>query len=314
MTKLPSIFICYRREDSAGYAGRIYDRLSLQFNPDQIFMDVDSIEPGLDFVEVIESAVSACDVMIVIIGKQWLKSDDSHGNRRLDNPEDFVRLEITTAIDRNIRLIPVLVQGVAMPRSSDLPEALGKLARRHALEISDARWQHDIGKLTKTLEGVLTASNSKLANVLAVPHLEAQHQPESTPSNVPAKRTSAPEQPPHRLSSVQNWGRANVAALPVEVSDEVERKQHHEARRFARLLISELKLFSEQKLKLGRRESNIYERLRNDIDRSREMYDKRVAKSVAARYDYFHHELINVLAEGNPAKMGKNYPGIRRLT
>jgi hypothetical protein len=96
--------------------------------------------------------------------------------------------------------------------------------------------------------------------------------------------------------------------LPIEVSDE-ERRLHNDARRFARLLVSEIKLYNEPKVKEGRSNSDLYDRLREDIDRSRQMYDKRVAPPVAARHDYFHQELVNMLAEGDPAKLGGSYPG-----
>lgn len=99
------------------------------------------------------------------------------------------------------------------------------------------------------------------------------------------------------------------AALPIEVSDEDEKRQHHDARRFARLLVSEIKLYNEQKVIDGRAQANLYEKLREYIDRSREMYDKRVKAGVSAKYDYFHHELINTLAEGDAAKLGEAYPG-----
>jgi hypothetical protein len=98
------------------------------------------------------------------------------------------------------------------------------------------------------------------------------------------------------------------AELPIEVSED-ERRSHNDARRFARLLVSEIKLYNEQKVIDGRVESNLYERLREEIDRSRQMYDKRVAPNVASRYDYFHHELVNLLAEGSPDKLGAGYPG-----
>ena len=96
--------------------------------------------------------------------------------------------------------------------------------------------------------------------------------------------------------------------LPIEVGDD-ERRLHNDARRFARLLVSEIKLYNEQKVKDGRSQSDIYTRLRDDIERSREMYQKRVAPPVAARHDYFHQELVNTLAEGDPAKLGSGYPG-----
>jgi hypothetical protein len=121
------------------------------------------------------------------------------------------------------------------------------------------------------------------------------------PAAAPSSQFSAP------LGTARRYGSSD-AELPVDVSDE-ERRLHNDARRFARLLVSEIKLYNEQKVKEGRSQGNIYERLREDIDRSRQMYDKRVAPPVAARYDYFHQELVNTLAEGDPSKLGDTYPG-----
>jgi hypothetical protein len=109
-------------------------------------------------------------------------------------------------------------------------------------------------------------------------------------------------------SGGRSWRSADAADLPIEVSED-ERRLHSDARRFARLLVSEIKLYNEQKVRDGRLEGDLYERLREDIDRSRQMYDKRVAPPVAARYDYFHQELVNTLAEGDVSKLGSNYPG-----
>jgi formylglycine-generating enzyme required for sulfatase activity len=149
------IFISYRRDDSSGHAGRLFDRLSAHFGVEQVFMDIDQIEPGEDFVQVIESAVGSCEVLIALIGRNWLTSRDESG-RRLDNPNDFVRLEIAAALVRGIPVIPVLVQGARMPRPQDLPEDLLPLSRRHALELSDLRWKHDADQLTGALEKILT--------------------------------------------------------------------------------------------------------------------------------------------------------------
>lgn len=145
------IFISYRRDDSSGHAGRLFDGLSARFGEEQVFMDIDQIEPGEDFVQVIESAVGSCEILIALIGRNWLASRDESG-RRLDNPNDFVRLEITAALVRGIPVIPVLVQGARMPRPQDLPEDLSALSRRHALELSDLRWKHDVDQLTGVLE------------------------------------------------------------------------------------------------------------------------------------------------------------------
>jgi hypothetical protein len=123
----------------------------------------------------------------------------------------------------------------------------------------------------------------------------------------PAPPAAAPSHFSAPLGAARRYGTTD-AELPVDVSDE-ERRLHNDARRFARLLVSEIKLYNEQKVKEGRSQGNIYERLREDIDRSRQMYDKRVAPPVAARYDYFHQELVNTLAEGDPSKLGDTYPG-----
>lgn len=152
---MSKIFISYRRDDSAAYAGRLYDRLAAHFGPGQVFMDIDQIEPGEDFVEVIKEKVGACSAAIVLIGKSWLSAADSQGNRRLDDPEDFVRQEITTALGRKIRVFPVLVGGAVMPKIAQLPEVLGALSRRNGIEITDLRFHHDVDRLIEALAKVL---------------------------------------------------------------------------------------------------------------------------------------------------------------
>jgi len=149
------IFISYRRGDSSGHAGRLSDRLIAEFGEAHVFMDVDTIEPGADFVEYIDEAVGSCDVLIALIGDEWLDCRDAQGTRRLDDPEDFVRLEVAAGIQRDIRVIPVLVEGATMPRTEELPEPLRRLARRHALEVSDSRWRQDVNRLVETIHKVL---------------------------------------------------------------------------------------------------------------------------------------------------------------
>ena len=135
------VFISYRREDSSGQAGRLYDALSKQLGPENVFMDVDTIDIGVEFKEAIESAVGSCDVLFAMIGPRWLTVVDSSGERRLEREDDFVRLEIETALMRNIRVVPALVGGAIMPEPEELPESLAPLARRNALEMADGpRW------------------------------------------------------------------------------------------------------------------------------------------------------------------------------
>ena len=145
------IFISYRRDDSAPYAGRLYDRLAAHFGAAQVFMDIDQIEPGEDFVEVIQRKVGACETAVVLIGKAWLGIADATGRRRLDDPEDFVRLEVAAALLRGVRVVPVLVGGASMPRAEQLPAVLAPLSRRNAVELSDSRFHRDVDRLVQAL-------------------------------------------------------------------------------------------------------------------------------------------------------------------
>jgi TIR domain len=120
------VFISYRREDSGYPAGWLFDQLAASLGADRVFKDVDSIEPGDDFAEVISDAVSSCAVLLAVIGDRWLAAADEDG-RRLDDPGDFVRLEIEAALTRGVRVIPVLVGGARMPRPAQLPPSLASL-------------------------------------------------------------------------------------------------------------------------------------------------------------------------------------------
>jgi hypothetical protein len=149
------IFISYRREESRWSARSLYDRLTARFDQKQVFMDIDGIALGDDFVKEIENRVGECDVLIAVIGVHWLSSKDEHEGRRLDNPEDFVRMEIATALKRDIRVIPVLVDGAMMPRSTDLPDDLKALVRRNALRLSETGFNDDCRRLIAAIEQVL---------------------------------------------------------------------------------------------------------------------------------------------------------------
>jgi hypothetical protein len=146
------IFISYRREDSAPSAGRLCDRLSHYFPTNRIFMDVDSIDLGDNFVKTIRETVESCDVLIAVIGKGWLISCDQEGQRRLDNPDDFVRLEIATALRCDVLVIPVLVDGALMPLPPDLPNDLKTLADRNALLLSNDRFRTDSERLATAVK------------------------------------------------------------------------------------------------------------------------------------------------------------------
>ena len=145
------IFISYRREDSAGYARLIYDRIVNRVDRDHVFFDVDNIEPGLDFVSILSERVGACDLLVAVIGRQWLTVRDDQQRRRIDDPQDFVRIEIEAALKRDIRVIPVLVDGARMPRPEELPDGLKSLSKRQAIEISHTRFDADAENLTRWL-------------------------------------------------------------------------------------------------------------------------------------------------------------------
>jgi len=151
---MAGIFISYRRDDTAGYTGRLLDDLKEAFGQQQIFRDIEAIEAGADFYETVDSAVASCTVLLAVIGTDWLNAVNTKGQRRLEDPNDFVRLEIAAALKRNIKVIPVLVDGGAMPPMDELPDDINALARRNALELTDRRWDYDVNELFLVLDKV----------------------------------------------------------------------------------------------------------------------------------------------------------------
>jgi hypothetical protein len=149
------IFINYRRGDDPGNTGRLFDRLHDAFAPEELFLDVDNIAPGLDFVRVLNERVGECDILLAVIGKGWVEARDGKGNRRLDDPDDFVRIEIESALNQEKRVIPVLVGDTPMPRWEDLPQSLQPLARRNAVRLTHERFRADSQGLIKALQQAL---------------------------------------------------------------------------------------------------------------------------------------------------------------
>jgi TonB family protein len=152
---LGGIFISYRRSDSQGEAGRVFDDLVQQFGEQTVFMDVSAIEAGRDFRKAIEEGVAKCGVLLVVIGTEWLQAKDEGGARRLSDPSDFVRIETAAALKRDIPVIPVLVRGARMPTAEQLPEDLRELAYRNCIELTHARWKSDIRLLVEALRRLL---------------------------------------------------------------------------------------------------------------------------------------------------------------
>jgi hypothetical protein len=149
------VFICYRRQETAAYAGRLYDAMVARFGEDNVFMDVD-IAPGVDFERQITEVVSGCVALLIVMGPNWAATTEEDGRRRIENPADFVRLEVETGLQRSdVTPIPVLVDGARMPRREDLPAEIRGIARRNAIELSNGRWSYDVGRLMETLDDLL---------------------------------------------------------------------------------------------------------------------------------------------------------------
>jgi WD40 repeat protein len=201
LTGAGRIFISYRREETAYPAGWLFDRLVEHFGQGQVFKDVDSIQLGDDFVEVITAAVARCNVLLALIGDRWLTITGEDGRRRLEDPDDFVRLEIEAALTRNVRVIPVLVEGARMPRVADLPPSLAKLVRRQALELSPSRFTSDTGQLLRVLDSSLAEAQAQQPGTepeAPVPPSPAGHDTDTHRTSVSAQardRAAAPGAP-----------------------------------------------------------------------------------------------------------------------
>jgi hypothetical protein len=148
-----NIFLSYRRADTTDVAGRIYDRLVSSFGQASVFKDVDAIPLGVDFRVHLEQAVEKADVLLAIIGPKWLDIEEGDTKPRLEDPRDYVRIEIAAALQRGIPVIPVLVSGAAMPAEKHLPEALSALAYRHAAQVRpDPDFHNDMGRLIQGIQ------------------------------------------------------------------------------------------------------------------------------------------------------------------
>jgi hypothetical protein len=199
------VFLSYRREDAAGYAGRLYDSLASRLADADVFMDVSDIEPGVDFTVAIAEAVGSCDVMLALIGRRWLSATTVEGRRRLDDPDDYVVIETAAALERDVRVIPVLIDGARMPSAHELPERLRGLARRNAVELSTVSWHTDVEALLASLRRL---SPGPVAPEPATPDRSSSAEAETdvTPAE---KATARVRRPWFRRRWV--WGAAGVA-------------------------------------------------------------------------------------------------------
>lgn len=162
---MEQIFISYRRSDAEAQAGRLYSDLKVHF-PGTVWIDVSNLEKGEDFRKIVERRVATSKVILAVIGKSWLTTTDEHGTRRLDDPDDLVRKEISLALSRGIPVIPVLVSGATVPRADDLPEAIKDLSYRNSVELTHARWDSDLQQLLRVLEPIAKPGPWSIADLL----------------------------------------------------------------------------------------------------------------------------------------------------
>lgn len=182
---MSAIFISYRREDTEGQSGRLFDDLTERFGPGVVFLDVARLPPGYDFRPAIDKQISACAVVLVVIGKNWCDVKDETGQRRLDQPNDPVRYETAAALKRDIPVIPVLVGKAVIPRAEQLPADLTELAYRNAVELTHARWSSDVELLAKALQAYVGESPTPTS----ASTLESTFTRTSTPApSVPSKK------------------------------------------------------------------------------------------------------------------------------
>ena len=180
---MSGVFISYRRSDSRGTAGRVYDTLADRFGSDRVFRDLDALEPGAIYEGAIERFISSCDAVVAVIGNQWLEVRDETGRRRIDDPADLVRRELEAALDQGKLVIPLLVEDATMPPPGALPGGLAALAGRNALMISDTRWDYDLGRLAEVLQRTLEPDATRPAGAAAPPPAaRADREPSATRS------------------------------------------------------------------------------------------------------------------------------------
>jgi hypothetical protein len=160
LTMSDKVFISYRRDDSSGYAGRLHDHLARGLGQDLLFMDVTAIPLGANFPKYIAEEVDKCGVLLAVIGPGWLDARDKEGCRRLDNPQDFVRIEIAAALKRDIRVIPILLEDTGLPKAEQLPDELKVLPLLNALNVRHASFDIDVDKLIRALKGTSTPSTA----------------------------------------------------------------------------------------------------------------------------------------------------------
>jgi TIR domain-containing protein len=243
------IFLNYRREDAAGFALALYGRLEQSFLAGSLFMDVEGgIGAGQDFVRVIEEQVSACDAMLVLIGPDWLTVTDELGRRRLDNPKDFVRIEVESALRFGKRVIPVLVHKTEMPRADALPKPLKALARRNAVGLTQERFKADAQGLIKALEGALAEADASRRQAAAAGQRRAAEEAAKAEETARAEKERARLEaiagllPEHiaKAEELANWEFIKASESSQEFRDHLARFPQGVTERMARTRLEAL--------------------------------------------------------------------------
>ncbi|MGH9277420.1 MAG: toll/interleukin-1 receptor domain-containing protein [Acidimicrobiales bacterium] len=181
------IVISYRRRESAGHAGHLHADLVRRFGEGRVFLDIDSIEPGLNFRKVIEDAIVGSDVLIALIGRDWTTTTDADGVRKLDKLDDPLRFEVELAMRSAVRVVPVLVQGAEMPAPNRVPPSLAEFCELHAIEITDRRWGEDVDALERVLDKIAREKADRLA-APDTATIEAEHERQAAAERDAARR------------------------------------------------------------------------------------------------------------------------------
>jgi hypothetical protein len=214
-----SIFISYRRDETAGYAGRLFDHLAERVGEDRVFMDIDSIALGADFAREVRDAVSGCAAILVLIGRNWLAVTDRTGRRRIDDPDDWVRIEIETALQRDIPVVPILVEGAAMPEADDLPPSLQPLTRRQGLVLSHTGFRSEVSRLIASI-GVAEADPSREREpepVITVENMRIDLVDSDEPAHGESRRSA---ETPMRPSWDSSTGQMDLVNMPLSGNEE----------------------------------------------------------------------------------------------
>ncbi len=215
------IFLSYRREDSADVCGRINDRLAQHFGQESVFTDVDSIPLGLDFQKYIDERVGECDIFLVVIGRNWLSITDTDGRPRLQQPNDFVRIEVESALQRNIPVIPLLVQRADIPSADELPISLTRLATRNGMQIRpNPDFHRDMARLINGIETHLTTQSGEAKKDTRENQPAADREERQLSALKPRRKVKKAKKPSIEAGPKAREGRKKRVSAPQETMDD----------------------------------------------------------------------------------------------